>query len=70
MGGKGFKWTSDEDGKLRRWAAEGMRVRHIALKLRRSENGIKHRARQLGVAIEASSLPRFRFEAVARSSTK
>ena len=41
MGGKGFKWTSDEDGKLRRWAAEGMRVRHIALNAKHRTDDVR-----------------------------
>jgi hypothetical protein len=48
----GHSWTPEEDAKLRELAAANVPVRHIALKLRRSENGVIYRAGVLNVEVQ------------------
>jgi hypothetical protein len=50
----GHSWTPEEDAKLRDLAAADMPVRSIALKLRRSENGVLYRAGVLNVNVQTN----------------
>ncbi|MGI4878037.1 MAG: hypothetical protein ACRYG4_11200 [Janthinobacterium lividum] len=44
-------WTSDEVGKLRRFAEKGMAVKAIAKALTRSEESVKARAKEDGLKL-------------------
>jgi hypothetical protein len=48
----GHSWTPEEDAKLRELAAADVPVRRIALKLRRSENGVTYRAGVLNIKVQ------------------
>jgi hypothetical protein len=48
----GHSWTPEEDAKLRDLAAANVSVRHIALRLRRSENGVIYRAGVLNIQVQ------------------
>ena len=52
MRSHGHKWTAEEDIRLRELAGLGVRLRNVALKLGRTENGVRKRARQLGVNLQ------------------
>ncbi len=55
-----YAWTPEDEAKLKELAQKGVYLRHIAIKLKRSESSIKKRARDLGVTIPR--MPRFRFD--------
>jgi hypothetical protein len=57
---KGDKWTAEEDAKLRQLAELGVPRRNIALKLRRTESGVKNRARDLNVTLPRNRHSAFR----------
>jgi len=44
-------WTMDETAKLRRLAAKGETLKAVAKALRRSEESVQARARELGLTI-------------------
>ena len=47
-------WSSVETERLRELASTGITVRHVALKLTRSERAVKMRARVLGILVRAN----------------
>lgn len=59
-------WTAEDDVTLREWAAKGIHVRAVALKLRRSESSIKKRASILGIKIQKAPRSRFRIDELVR----
>jgi hypothetical protein len=44
-------WTEDEDEALRKAAAEGVSLQRLAVRLKRPQVSIKHRAAALGIEI-------------------
>jgi hypothetical protein len=63
-----YRWTNEDEAKLRALAASGSHVRTIALRLRRSENSIKKRAHDLGIKIKPRPHHRFRIDEVVKGS--
>jgi hypothetical protein len=63
-----YFWTDDDEAKLRALAANGVHLRAIAMKLRRSESSVKTYARNLGVRIKPRRYHRFRFDEVVKFS--
>ena len=53
-----YAWTSDDEDRLKQLAAQGVYLRNIALRLRRSESSIKTRAHSLGLKLRRT--PRIR----------
>jgi DNA-binding NarL/FixJ family response regulator len=62
-----YAWTPEDEAKLRELASNGVYLRNIALKLRRSESSIKKRARDLQIKVQTTPRSRFRFDATART---
>lgn len=54
-------WTPEEEATLREMAGQGVYMRRIALRLRRTESSIKKRAVQLGVKVMKTPRPSLRF---------
>jgi len=54
-------WTPDDEAALKQLAGQGMHLRAIALRLKRSESSIKKRAHELGVPVKRPPRSRFRF---------
>ena len=52
-----YAWTPEDEAKLKELAQKGVYLRHIAIKLKRSESSIKKRAREIGVALKSN--PRY-----------
>ena len=52
-----YAWTPDDEAKLRELTEQGLHLRAIALRLKRSESSIKKRAREIGVALKSN--PRY-----------
>jgi hypothetical protein len=67
---KGDKWTAEEDAKLRQLAELGVPRRNIALKLRRTESGVKNRARDLNVTLPRNRRSAFRTDTLSRSPVR
>jgi hypothetical protein len=55
-------WTREDEAKLKELAGQGMYLRRIALRLKRSESSIKKRARELGVGVPKTPRSNFRFD--------
>lgn len=55
---KNYAWTPDDDVKLREMAANGLYIRNIALKLKRSESSVKKHGYDLGLNLKTG--PRLR----------
>ena len=53
-----YAWTPEDEAKLKELAEQGVYLRNIALRLKRSESSIKKRARELGVKVKLT--PRYR----------
>jgi DNA-binding NarL/FixJ family response regulator len=64
----GFFWTDEDEAKLRALAADGVHLRTIALRLRRSESNVKTYARKLGITIKQRQRHRFRIDEVVKVS--
>jgi hypothetical protein len=56
------KWSPEDEATLRAMARQGVYMRRIALRLRRTENSIKKRAIQLGVKVTKTPRSTFRFD--------
>jgi hypothetical protein len=56
------KWSPEDEATLREMAGQGVYMRRIALRLRRTENSIKKRAIQLGVKVTKTPRSTFRFD--------
>jgi uncharacterized heparinase superfamily protein len=52
-----LQWTNEEDETLRSLAEQGRYLRNIALKLHRSEDGVRRRAERLSIDIRARHTP-------------
>ena len=59
-----YAWTPEDEARLKELAGQGMYLRQIALRLRRSESSIRKRARQLGIRLPNTPRGRFRFDRV------
>ena len=51
-----LQWTAKEDQALRGLASQGIFLRHIALKLGRSEDGVRRRADRLQIEVRAHKI--------------
>lgn len=60
-------WTPEDEAQLRQFAEQGVNIRHIALRLKRSESSIKKRARELAVQVKRTPRTRFSFSKLQRS---
>jgi hypothetical protein len=47
---KNHFWTDAEDAKLREFAHQGVHVRNVAIRLKRTTDGVRRRAQQLGLS--------------------
>jgi DNA-binding NarL/FixJ family response regulator len=56
-----FAWTPQEEATLKALAEQGMCLRSIAFRLKRSESSIKKRARDLGINVKVTPRTPFRF---------
>ena len=65
-----YAWTPDDEAKLRELADQGIYLRNIALKLRRSESSIKKRAHDLQIKVQARPRSRFRFDGAPKRTSK
>lgn len=59
---KTYAWTEEDEAKLAQMAEQGIPVRNVALRLKRSESSIKKRAQELQVKFTAPRRKRFRFD--------
>jgi hypothetical protein len=58
-----YAWTREDEARLQELAGQGLHLRRIALRLRRSESSVKKRARALGISVPKTPRGRFRFNA-------
>lgn len=58
---KSYAWTSEDEAKLREMAGQGVYLRNIALRLKRSESSIKKKTHDLGIKVERTPKSHFRF---------
>ena len=58
---KSYAWTEEDEAKLKELAGQGIYLRNIALKLKRSESSIKKRSRELGIKVQLTPRTPFRF---------
>lgn len=59
---KVYAWTPEDEAKLKDMAAEGIYLRNIAIRLKRSESSIKKRAHDLGIKLQVTPRTPFRFD--------
>jgi hypothetical protein len=57
-----YAWTPEDEVKLRELAGQGIQIRSISVRLRRSVSSIKKRAGSIGVELPKPRRSRFRFE--------
>jgi DNA-binding NarL/FixJ family response regulator len=57
-----YAWTPEDQAKLKELAEQGVYVRNIAIRLKRSESSIKKRARELGIKVRITPRTPFRFQ--------
>jgi hypothetical protein len=57
-------WTGEDEATLREMAKQGVHLRRIALRLRRSESSIKKRASRLGLSVPKTPRASFRFDRI------
>jgi DNA-binding NarL/FixJ family response regulator len=57
-----YAWTPEDEAKLKELADQGVYVRNIAIRLKRSESSIKKRARELGIKVRITPRTPFRFQ--------
>jgi hypothetical protein len=48
---RNYFWSEAEDAKLRAFAQNGVYVRNIAIRLKRTPTGVRRRAKQLGLSL-------------------
>jgi DNA-binding NarL/FixJ family response regulator len=56
-----YAWTPEDEARLKAMAQQGVYLRNIAVRLKRSESSIKKRARELGIKVQITPRARFRF---------
>jgi len=56
-----YAWTPEDEAKLKELAGQGVYLRNIALRLKRSESSIKKRSRELGIEVKRTPRSRFSF---------
>jgi hypothetical protein len=61
-------WTPEAEATLREMASQGVYVRRIALRLKRSESSIKKRATLLGLTVSKAPRSNFRFDRIWESA--
>ena len=47
-----YAWTPEDEAKLRELTEQGLHLRAIALRLKRSESSIKKRSKEIGVKLK------------------
>jgi DNA-binding NarL/FixJ family response regulator len=57
-----YAWTPEDEAELKELAEQGVYVRNIAIRLKRSESSIKKRARELGIKVRITPRTPFRFQ--------
>jgi hypothetical protein len=60
-------WTLEDEARLRGMATEGLFLRNIALRLKRSESSIKKRVHDLGITLKKPPRHRFRFDELTKA---
>jgi DNA-binding NarL/FixJ family response regulator len=56
-----YAWTREEEATLKELATQGVYLRSIAFRLKRSESSIKKRARDLSIKVQITPRTPFRF---------
>lgn len=61
-----YAWTPEDEAKLQQMVEQGVFLRNIAVRLKRSESSVKKRAYDLGLTLRR--MPRFRADGSLRRS--
>ena len=56
-----YAWTPEDEAKLTSLAEQGVYLRNIAIRLKRSESSIKKKAQLLGIKVKTTPRARFKF---------
>ncbi len=56
-----YAWTLEDEAKLTSLAEQGVYLRNIAIRLKRSESSIKKKSQLLGIKVKTTPRARFKF---------